>query len=86
MWAIPYARFGLFPVRSPLLGESILSFFSLGYLDVSVPLVRLYPLFYSKVDAGILLPAGSPIRVPPDLHLFAAPRGLSQLTTPFIAY
>jgi hypothetical protein len=29
-------RFGLFPVRSPLLGESFVIFFSSGYLDVSV--------------------------------------------------
>ena len=29
-------RFGLFPFRSPLLWKSILSFFSSGYLDVSV--------------------------------------------------
>ena len=28
--------FGLFPVRSPLLGESFVIFFSSGYLDVSV--------------------------------------------------
>ena len=36
-------RFGLFPVRSPLLRESLLVFFSSGYLDVSVPLVYLHP-------------------------------------------
>ena len=34
-------RFGLFPVRSPLLRESLFVFFSYGYLDVSVPHVRL---------------------------------------------
>nr|AOE11693.1 hypothetical protein [uncultured bacterium] len=28
--------FGLFPVRSPLLGESLIIFFSSSYLDVSV--------------------------------------------------
>ena len=28
--------FGLFPVRSPLLGESLIVFYSSGYLDVSV--------------------------------------------------
>jgi hypothetical protein len=33
-------RFGLFRVRSPLLAESMLSFSSCGYLDVSVPRVR----------------------------------------------
>ena len=45
--------FGLFPVRSPLLGESILSFrrpfsfSSSGYLDVSVPRVCLPMPIYS---------------------------------------
>ena len=37
-------RFGLFPFRSPLLWESIFSFSSSGYLDVSVhrvPFIRL---------------------------------------------
>ena len=34
-------RFGLFPVRSPLLRESLIIFFSYGYLDVSVPRVSL---------------------------------------------
>lgn len=33
--------FGLIPVRSPLLRESIFSFSSFGYLDVSVPRVPL---------------------------------------------
>ena len=32
-------RFGLFPVRSPLLGESFFIFSSCGYWDVSVPRV-----------------------------------------------
>jgi hypothetical protein len=33
-----------------------------------------------------LIGRGSPIRKSPDQSLFAAPRGLSQLTTSFIAY
>ena len=40
-------RFGLFPVRSPLLTESLFVFSSSGYLDVSVPLVCLHPPMYS---------------------------------------
>ena len=32
--------FGLFPLRSPLLRESLIVFFSSGYLDVSVLRVR----------------------------------------------
>ena len=41
--------FGLFPVRSPLLGESHFDFFSSGYLDVSLPLLILYRLLVSSV-------------------------------------
>ncbi len=36
-------RFGLFPLRSPLLRESLFIFSSCGYLDVSVPRVRSLP-------------------------------------------
>ena len=42
--------FGLFPVRSPLLRESMLSFSSSGYLDVSVPRVSLPDTMYSCQD------------------------------------
>ena len=35
--ALRAPRFGLAPVRSPLLGGSLLDFLSSGYLDVSVP-------------------------------------------------
>ena len=34
--------------------------------------------------AGILNQPGYPIRQPPDLWMFAPPRGFSQLTTAFI--
>ena len=37
--------FRLIPVRSPLLGESLFTFYSSGYLDVSVPQVVFQPLF-----------------------------------------
>ena len=36
---------GLLPVRSPLLGGISVDFFSSGYLDVSVPPVRLINLW-----------------------------------------
>ena len=51
-------RFGLLPVRSPLLRESLFVFFSSGYLDVSVPLVCLHPpygfrwWYYSITSSG----------------------------------
>jgi hypothetical protein len=41
-------------------------------------------LFYSAGDDPTLLGSGCPIRKSPDLSLFAALRGLSQLTTSFI--
>ena len=59
--------FGLFPVRSPLLGESLVIFFSYRYLDVSVPCVsflsddmsstcRVVPFGYLRIDACMQLP------------------------------
>ena len=39
------SRFGLFRFRSPLLSESMFSFFSSGYLDVSVHRVPLHTLW-----------------------------------------
>ena len=50
---------------------------SSGYLDVSVPRVRL--------SFEIPLRVGFPIRKSTDQSLFAAPHGLSQRTTSFIA-
>ena len=73
-------RFGLLPVRSPLLGESLVIFSSCGYLDVSVP--RVCP--HHVGDACLHAP-GCPIRKSPDRRSFAPPRGLSQLITSFVA-
>ena len=46
-----------------------------------------FPPFASakEADTGALPPVGFPIRESPDHSLLAAPRGLSQLATPFIA-
>ena len=66
--------FGLFPVRSPLLRESLIIFFSSGYLDVSV----------LRVCAGRPKP-GYPIRKSVPHRSFAPQHGLSQLITSFIA-
>lgn len=71
-------RFGLFRVRSPLLTESLLVFFSSAYLDVSVRQVRDYCLHAFSVK-------GCPIRTSTDLWSFAPPRRFSQLTTSFVA-
>jgi hypothetical protein len=78
------SRFGLFPFRSPLLGESHL---------LSVPrateMFQLAPLAahgygFTVCWRGFTSP-GCPIRRSPDQSLFAAPRRFSQLTTSFIA-
>jgi hypothetical protein len=63
-----YLRF-----RSPLLTESMLSFLSCGYLDVSVPRVRPHPPMRSAVSDGCCEhPPGFPIRTPPDQRSFAS--------------
>jgi hypothetical protein len=56
-------------------------FFSYGYLDVSVPHVRL------PVNRNIQVCTwmGCPIRTSPDQRLFAPPRSFSQLVTSFFA-
>ena len=72
-------RFGLAPVRSPLLGGSLFDFLSSGYLDVSVPPVASH---YVWVAGPRLL--GSPIRAPRDRSPCAAPPGLSRLAAPFV--
>ena len=57
-------------------------FFSSGYLDVSVPRVRL-PL---KAGYGAFSTMGCPIRKSADQPVCASPRSLSQLITSFIAF
>ena len=51
--------FGLFRVRSPLLTESIVSFSSSGYLDVSVHRVPFHTLWIGVWMTGVC-PAGFP--------------------------
>jgi hypothetical protein len=76
-------RFRLFPFRSPLLRKSNSSFFSSGYLDVSLPQVR-FPLITQENDPALPGP-GCPIRISTDLRLLAPSRGFSQLATSFFA-
>ena len=59
--------------------------FSSGYLDVSVPLVRLAGAMYSPRDDRALPRPGFPIRTSMDLRSLAAPHGFSQLATSFLA-
>ena len=74
-------RFGLFPVRSPLLGESRL---------LSVPpgteMFQFPGLASACADPAGRPAVGYPIRTSRDHSLCAAPPGLSQLTTSFIAF
>jgi hypothetical protein len=56
-------------------------FFSYGYLDVSVPHVRLPLAWNIRAFARM----GCPIRISPDQRLFAPTRSFSQLVTSFFA-
>ena len=60
-------------------------FFSWGYLDVSVPPVRLMQLCIHCMILEHYLQWVSPFGNPRIKACLAAPRGLSQLTTSFIA-
>ena len=60
------------------------SFFSSGYLDVSLPRVPSYETMDSSHGDWALPQPGSPIRRSPDHSLFAAPRSFSQLIASFI--
>ncbi len=77
--------FGLFPVRSPLLRESLLFSFPPGTKMFQFPGYHRLGLFVWAEPAAELPAAGCPIGVPPDLSLLAAPRSLSQLAAPFFA-
>ena len=60
------------------------SFFSSGYLDVSLPRVPSYETIDSSHGDRALPRPGSPIRISTDQCLLAAPRGFSQLVTSFV--
>ena len=60
------------------------SFFSSGYLDVSLPRVPSYEPMDSVHGDWALPQPGSPIRRSPDQSPFAAPRSFSQLIAAFI--
>ena len=78
----PY-EFRLLRFRSPLLTES-LRFIFLGLLRCfSSPAYPRKAMYSLCGDTAQPVP-GSPIRVPPDQSMFAAPRRVSPLTAPFI--
>ena len=72
--------FGLFRVRSPLLTESLFIFSSYGYLDVSVPHVRL-PLRDDRPSTCRVAPFGYP-GIKGYLRLPRAFRSLSRPSSP----
>ncbi len=81
--SLAYRRFRLFPLRSPLLGESRLLSVPPGTEMVHFPGLAAPPYVFRWRDRG--LPSmGCPIRKSPGQSLFAAHRSLSQLTTSFI--
>ena len=73
-------RFGLFPVRSPLLGESLLFSFPAGTKMFQFPALAPHIRAVSSFRT-----TGCPIRRSADHRPFAPTRGFSQLTTSFIA-
>ena len=60
------------------------SFFSSGYLDVSLPRVPSYEPMDSVHGDWALPQPGSPIRRSPDQSPFAAPRSFSQFIASFV--
>ena len=80
--ASPQRRFGLFPVRSPLLGESLSYFLFLGVLRCfSSPGSPHRLCGDTRVLHGWVVPFGNP-RVKGHLHLTAAYRSLSRPSSP----
>ena len=83
--ALTRNRFRLFPVRSPLLRKSSLFSFPEGTEMFQFPSFASQGLCVQPRDTAGLPAVGFPIRKSPDQRVFAAPRGLSQLTTSFFA-
>ena len=80
-YASPHTGFGLFPVRSPLLGESFIYFLFLQVLRCFSSLRS--PPGHCRDDRRRR--PGCPIRKSAGQGIFAPYRGLSQLITSFIA-
>ena len=81
--ASPHGRFGLFPGRSPLLGESLL--FSLPGGTKMFQFPPLAPHANKRRCQASCL-AGCPIRIPPGQRPCAPNRGFSQLVASFFAF
>ena len=82
----PVRRPTVWPLTSSLATTKVIefSFFSSGYLDVSLPRVpSCEPIYTVHGDRALPRP-GSPIRIPMDQCLLAAPRSFSQLIASFV--
>ena len=79
-------RLAVWPLSSSLATtkEIEFSFFSSGYLDVSLPRVPSYETMDSSHGDRALPRPGSPIRIPADQCLLATPRSFSQLIASFV--
>ena len=84
--AVHARRFGLLRVRSPLLAESLICFLFLEVLRWFTSLRCPPQPMDSAEDLPVLAGRGCPIRRSPGQSLFAAHRGLSQLTASFIDF
>ena len=79
------ARFRLFPLRSPLLRESLMLSLPPGTEMVHFPGFARTTYEFSRTSHPFRV-RGSPIRKSTDHGMCAPPRRLSQLTTSFIAF
>ena len=79
-------RLTVWPLSSSLATtkEIEFSFFSSGYLDVSLPRVPSYETMDSSHGDRALPRPGSPIRISQDQCLLATPLGFSQLIASFV--
>ena len=82
----PKIGLGCSPFARHYLGNRLLSFFSSGYLDVSVHRVALYKVMYSLYDTSSFLLVGSPIRKSPDQSILTTPRSISLFVTSFFSF
>ena len=82
----PKIGLGCSPFARHYLGNRLLSFFSSGYLDVSVRRVALYKVMYSLYDTSSFLLVGSPIRKSPDQSILTTPRSISLFVTSFFSF
>ena len=79
-------RLMVWPLTSSLATTKVIefSFFSSGYLDVSLPRVPSNETMDSSHGDWALPQPGSPIRISVDQCLLAAPHGFSQLIASFV--